>query len=107
VPDEKLVKLFGGRLVRGSFALGAGPGEAGKFGDDHVHFLNSAASIAAVTLENLLALESLKAENRRLRAELVLLDLERGASAFEAHHAPSRDQFERTAVVELGGPADG
>ena len=41
-----------------------------KFGDDHIHFLNSAASIAAVTLENLLALESLKAENRRLRAEL-------------------------------------
>src|SRR5450755_2716281 len=41
-----------------------------KFGDDHIHFLNSAASIAAVTLENLLAVESLKAENRRLRAEL-------------------------------------
>ena len=45
-------------------------GKDGKFGDDHVHFLNSAASIAAVTLENLLALEALKAENRRLRAEL-------------------------------------
>ena len=45
-------------------------GEEQKFGDDHIHFLNSAASIAAVTLENLLALESLKAENRRLRAEL-------------------------------------
>ena len=41
-----------------------------KFAEDHVHFLNSAASIAAVTLENLLALESLQAENRRLRAEL-------------------------------------
>jgi Nif-specific regulatory protein len=41
-----------------------------KFHDDHVHFLDSVASIAAVTLENLLALESLKAENRRLRAEL-------------------------------------
>ena len=45
-------------------------GDNQKFGDDHIHFLNSAASIAAVTLENLLALESLKAENRRLRAEL-------------------------------------
>ena len=45
-------------------------GKSRKFGDDHIHFLNSAASIAAVTLENLLALESLKAENRRLRAEL-------------------------------------
>jgi Nif-specific regulatory protein len=41
-----------------------------KFQDDHVHFLNSAAGIAAVALENVLALESLKAENRRLRAEL-------------------------------------
>jgi Nif-specific regulatory protein len=41
-----------------------------KFEDDHVHFLNSAAGIAAVALENVLALESLKAENRRLRAEL-------------------------------------
>ena len=41
-----------------------------KFQNDHVHFLNSAAGIAAVALENVLALESLKAENRRLRAEL-------------------------------------
>jgi Nif-specific regulatory protein len=41
-----------------------------EFEEDHVHFLNSAAGIAAVTLENVLALESLKAENRRLRAEL-------------------------------------
>ncbi|HYT69218.1 MAG TPA: AAA family ATPase [Vicinamibacterales bacterium] len=30
VPDEKLVKTFGGRLVRGSITLLAGPGEAGK-----------------------------------------------------------------------------
>ena len=43
----------------------------GPFGEDHIHFLNSAAGIAAVTLENLLALESLQAENRRLREELV------------------------------------
>jgi len=41
-----------------------------KFQDDHVHFLNSVAGIAAVTLENVLALESLRAENRRLREEL-------------------------------------
>lgn len=41
-----------------------------QFGEDHVQFLNSAAGIAAVTLENVLSLESLKAENRRLRAEL-------------------------------------
>ena len=30
VPDEKLEKQFGGRLVRGTFGLLAGPGEGGK-----------------------------------------------------------------------------
>lgn len=30
IPDEKLRTLFGGRLVRGSFQLMVGPGEAGK-----------------------------------------------------------------------------
>ena len=45
-------------------------GPNGKFEDNHGHFLNAAAGIAAVALENVLALESLKAENRRLRAEL-------------------------------------
>ncbi len=41
-----------------------------RFAEDHVQFLNSAAKIAAVTLENVLSLESLKAENLRLRKEL-------------------------------------
>jgi Nif-specific regulatory protein len=41
-----------------------------QFGEEHVQFLNSAAGIAAVTLENVLSLESLKEENRRLRKEL-------------------------------------
>jgi Nif-specific regulatory protein len=45
-------------------------GPSAQFAEDHVHFLNSAAPIAAVTLENLLRLESLKAENLRLRKEL-------------------------------------
>ena len=63
------VPLLGVQRTVGVLYLSSS-GEARKFGDDHVHFLNSAASIAAVTLENLLALESLKAENRRLRAEL-------------------------------------
>jgi Nif-specific regulatory protein len=45
-------------------------GLQGQFGEEHVQFLNSAAGIAAVTLENVLSLESLKAENRRLRKEL-------------------------------------
>jgi len=30
VPDEKLVKAFGGRLVQGSIALVSGPGDSGK-----------------------------------------------------------------------------
>ncbi len=47
-------------------------GEPGKFLDDHVHFLNSVAGIAAVTLENVLATEALRSENRRLQAELDL-----------------------------------
>ena len=43
-----------------------------KCEDGHVHFLNSVAGIAAVTLENVLATESLRSENRRLQAELDL-----------------------------------
>ena len=41
-----------------------------SFRDDHVHFLNSTASIAGVALENLLALQALQAENQRLRADI-------------------------------------
>jgi transcriptional regulator with PAS, ATPase and Fis domain len=43
-----------------------------RFEDDHVHFLSSVAGIAAVTLENVLATEALRSENRRLQAELDL-----------------------------------
>jgi Nif-specific regulatory protein len=56
------------RTVGVIYLTSAGPDR--KFQDDHGHFLNSAAGIAAVALDNVLALESLKAENRRLRAEL-------------------------------------
>ena len=49
-------------------ALGGGK----RFGDDHVNFLTSVAGIAAVTLENVLALETLRSENRRLQTELDL-----------------------------------
>jgi transcriptional regulator with GAF, ATPase, and Fis domain len=42
------------------------------FAEDHLHFVNSVAGIAAVTLENVLALEALRDENRRLRAEVDL-----------------------------------
>jgi Nif-specific regulatory protein len=44
------------------------------FEEDHVNFVSSAAQIAAVTLENVLALEALRSENRRLQAELDLDD---------------------------------
>jgi transcriptional regulator with GAF, ATPase, and Fis domain len=47
-------------------------GTVSKFEDDHVHFLSSVAGIAAVTLENVLATEALRSENRRLQAELDL-----------------------------------
>ena len=43
-----------------------------SFEDDHVHFLTSVAGIAAVTLENVLATESLRSENRRLQEQLDL-----------------------------------
>ncbi len=40
------------------------------FPEDNVHMLNSIAGVAAVALENILMLESLRDENRRLREEL-------------------------------------
>jgi two-component system, NtrC family, response regulator HydG len=63
------VALVGVQRTIGVLYLASAAAER-KFEDDHVHFLNSVAGIAAVTLENVLALESLRAENRRLRAEL-------------------------------------
>ena len=42
------------------------------FEEDHMNFVSSAAQIAAVTLENVLALEALRSENRRLQSELDL-----------------------------------
>ena len=50
------------------------------FRDDHVHFLTSVATMAAVTLENVLATEALRNENRRLQAELNLQDVIIGES---------------------------
>jgi Nif-specific regulatory protein len=40
------------------------------FREDHIHFLDSVSRIAAVTLENILALDALRSENRQLKAEL-------------------------------------
>ncbi len=41
-----------------------------SFGRDHINFVTSVAAIAAVTLESVLAMESLRAENRQLRQQL-------------------------------------
>jgi transcriptional regulator with GAF, ATPase, and Fis domain len=43
---------------------------ASPFREDHVYFLSSVSRIAAVTLENLLALDALNSENQRLKQEL-------------------------------------
>ena len=40
------------------------------FHEDHIHFLESASHIAAVTLENILALDALRSENLRLKQQL-------------------------------------
>jgi len=63
------VPLVGVERVLGVlYMIATGPDN--KFGDDQVHFLTSVAGIAAVTLENVLATEALRNENRRLQAEL-------------------------------------
>ena len=45
------------------------PASSLTFEEDHAYFLSAVARIAAVTLENLSKLDSLKAENQRLQAE--------------------------------------
>jgi transcriptional regulator with GAF, ATPase, and Fis domain len=63
-------------------------GKAG-FEEDHMNFVSSAAQIAAVTLENVLALEGLRSENRRLRSAL---DLD-GAIVGESKAMRQLDEF--------------
>src|SRR5271170_1332060 len=43
---------------------------APPFREDHIHFLGSVSRIAAVALENILALDALRSENKRLKREL-------------------------------------
>ena len=45
------------------------PASLPAFGEDHAYFLSAVSRIAAVTLENMSRLDSLTAENQRLRAE--------------------------------------
>ena len=58
------------RTIGVLYLIASGPGK--QFEEDHVNFLTSVAGIAAVTLENVLALEALRSENRRLQTELDL-----------------------------------
>ena len=58
------------RTIGVLYLVASGPGK--QFEEDHVNFLTSVAGIAAVTLENVLALEALRSENRRLQTELDL-----------------------------------
>ena len=46
------------------------PRTSGPFREDHIYFLDSVSRIAAVTLENILALDALRSENRLLKEEL-------------------------------------
>jgi transcriptional regulator with GAF, ATPase, and Fis domain len=46
------------------------PASSPEFAEDHAYFLSSVSRIAAVTLENLSKLDSLRAENQRLRADV-------------------------------------
>jgi transcriptional regulator with GAF, ATPase, and Fis domain len=46
------------------------PATSPPFGEDQAYFLSSVSRIAAVSLENLLKLDSLRAENQRLRADV-------------------------------------
>ena len=45
-------------------------GPAAAFREDHVYFLSSVSRIAAVTLENILALNELSSENKQLKEQL-------------------------------------
>jgi len=60
--------LVGVENILGVIYLTA-PATSPAFGEDHAYFLSSVSRIAAVSLENLLKLDSLRAENQRLRAD--------------------------------------
>jgi transcriptional regulator with GAF, ATPase, and Fis domain len=62
------VPLVGVENILGVIYLTA-PATSPPFGEDHAFFLSSVSRIAAVSLENLLKVDSLRAENQRLRAD--------------------------------------
>ena len=62
------VPLLGIERVLGVIYLSS-PASMAPFGEGHAYFLSSVSRIAAITLENLSKLDSLRAENQRLRVE--------------------------------------
>jgi transcriptional regulator with GAF, ATPase, and Fis domain len=62
------VPLLGVERVLGVIYLSS-PRSSPPFGEQHAFFLSAVSRIAAVTLENLSRLDSLQAENQRLRVE--------------------------------------
>ena len=70
-PDEHVlcVPLVAVENILGVIYL-TSPATSPPFGEDHAYFLSSVSRIAAVSLENLLKLDSLRAENQRLRGDV-------------------------------------
>jgi transcriptional regulator with GAF, ATPase, and Fis domain len=71
VPDEHVlcVPLVAAENILGVIYM-TSPATSPPFGEDQAFFLSSVSRIAAVSLENLLKLDSLRAENQRLRADM-------------------------------------
>jgi transcriptional regulator with GAF, ATPase, and Fis domain len=63
------VPLLAVERILGAIYLSS-PSALPAFSEDHAYFVSSVSRIAAVTLENLSKLDSLQAENRRLRVEV-------------------------------------
>ncbi len=63
------VPLVGVERILGVIYLSS-PASSQAFGENQVYFVSSVSRIAAVTLENLSKVDSLRAENQRLRSEV-------------------------------------
>jgi transcriptional regulator with GAF, ATPase, and Fis domain len=69
VPNVLCLPLVGVEKTLGVIYL-TSSGNALPFNEDHIHFLGRVSRIAAVSLENVIALDALSSENRRLKEEL-------------------------------------
>jgi hypothetical protein len=96
-PDEHVlcVPLVGVENILGVIYL-TSPASSPPFGEDHVYFLSSVSRIAAISLENLLKLDSLQAENQRLRADVgadTLLGESGAMSRVTVHRTRGKGRF--------------